>query len=338
MNKSRSAGALFLAALLSIFLVPAQPARAASAGDLELVAGCYYTNPEHTMRYESNGRWTPFTDVTVNWPGPSLTTKGAAVARVGFSSHTVALDANGNMWHAVRPSGGLWTPFNAVEPFAGSHAPFQQIAATSVGADLWVVASTTHGAYLTIRTGATGLWSPFDWFYSVVPEQQIIDLGVTWVYNSDVYPFITRSDGGLRTGALRGGTLINQWDISGNIRSASADSTRGGMIHLTAVTRSDQVVHQALPRLGQWTGWRDVEATMGFHRPANTTIWEVATGVDSLDRAFVTARAYGPGGDVIWNGMRRADGYWTQFAEPKNFGAGQVCRGNDVISVSSTAH
>jgi len=308
-----------IAVLLVMLLLPAAPAYAASVGDVELIMNC--VTPKHTMRYTSNGVWTPYGNPDPTRQLGSSQPRDVGIAVVGGDSHSVVVTSGGQLYHAIRFPDGAWSLFLPVDGRLVS-----RVAVTDVNGDLWVVASNEYGAWITIRSGATGWWTGLRQFWTPAPGETITNLSVAWVVGLDVFPFITTNRGRLVTGALRGTTLVNSWVMRSDVSTAAVDSTNAGSLHLAAILTNGQVVHQALPRLGQWTGWTDLDVATGYTLPGNRDDIAIASdGYGAVSVAVTVRTVIGP--DIYWmpwHAMRFTSGYWSSFNDLRPH-AGNSC-------------
>ena len=152
---------------------------------------------------------------------------------------------------------------------------------------------------------------------------------MTWVPGLDVYPFIVTDKGRLITGALRGGTLVNQWTMRTDVASVGAASTLNGAIHLAALQRGSLTIwHEELPRLGQWTGWRDISLFGAGTVPA-VAVGDIAVATDSYGRVHLAATGWMDDqapllNDGVWHSMRETNGRWSTLTSLYHY-AGLAC-------------
>ncbi|MCX5194275.1 CHAP domain-containing protein [Streptomyces sp. NBC_00249] len=256
-------------------------------------------NPDRT--------WTGFgnvENVAGEVPGGVRT---SAEAGIDGTTHVLAVNNEGKLYHTVRLADGNWAGFGDVHGEAGPLANITQVAAVSSGTELQVVVVADGKVYHTVRR-ANGTWAPFGAVGNpggapvtkVAMSQTGSDTQIVALSGGSLFHTVRHADGTW----IDWGNASTETGVSG-IGDIAVAGTGGDMQLVVTTEGGAKRYHGARFASGQWV-LNDLSSVV----PAGITVTDVAAAAvnNELQAAFVTTD-----GRVLHT-IRAVNGTWTPAA------------------------
>ncbi|WP_327075530.1 S1 family peptidase (plasmid) [Kitasatospora purpeofusca] len=233
----------------------------------------------------ADGTWTPLQDVQVAGIGG---VKAVAAAGIDSNTHVVVLGGDGHLHHTIRRPDGSWDGFGDLNTAVTDLGGITQIAVSSIGADLHVVALADGRLFHSVR-GADGNWAgfgpvfsatgPLDGVTAVAAAGSGPDLQLAVIANGGVYHTARYANGDWGTW----GSVDEAAGAVGPVTSL-AMSGQGSDMNLVVVTSTGALQHTVRHQDASWQPFSQLTSVFG-----QTTATSVSSApVDSDTQIAVT--------------------------------------------------
>ncbi|MCB5178294.1 CHAP domain-containing protein [Streptomyces antimicrobicus] len=227
----------------------------------------------------------------------------------------VAVEAGGNVFHAVRNADRTWTDFGNVENVAGEvPSGVRSIAEAGVNGDTHVLAVSNDGRlYHTIRF-ADREWAGFGDVHTEAGELTGVTQVTAVSIGSDLHVAVVAGGTAYHTIRHADGT----WDKFGTLGQPGgspvtkvAVGRTGDELQVVALSDTGVLRHAIRHADRTWTAWGDASAAAGAGAAGISRIDDVAVaGTGNGDLQFVVTAN---GGTQQFHGARYGSGTWTGF-------------------------
>ena len=228
--------------------------------------------------------------------------------------------AGGQVWHTLRQANGSWTPFGDVESNTGDIGTLTAVDLQHVGTDthIAVVKSETGRVWHSIRSGATGAWTPFGEIPGAITSHTITRVGMG-ALGGDLHVLPISNQGILFHGIRYADGSWSQFgNASGQVGGFVAAHAAGlaSDLHVCGVTSNGKVWHSIRSTAtGNWLPFGDVKGAAGDVGSFNDV--DCVAINNELHLAGSTAPTAAAPSGGIWHTVRLASGAWTSFGNVK---------------------
>ena len=227
----------------------------------------------------------------------------------------VGVTSDGNIWHTIRHTDGIWLGFGDVKGQAGNKGAFTAVAAASVAGELQLIGVTSDGnIWHTIRH-ADGSWSGFGDVKGQAGNRGAFTAVAAAGIAGELQLIGVTSDGNIwHTIRHADGIWLGFGDVKGQAGNkgaftAVAAASVAGELQLIGVTNDGNVWHTIRHADGSWVGFGDVKGQAG-NKGTFTAVTAVGIAVE-LQLIGVTNDGN------VWHTIRHADGSWVGFGDVK---------------------
>ncbi|MDY0816237.1 trypsin-like serine protease [Kitasatospora purpeofusca] len=211
----------------------------------------------------ADGTWTPFQDIQVAGIGG---VKAVAATGIDSNTHVVVLGGDGHLHHTVRHLDGNWDYFGDLNTGVTDLGGITQLAVSSIGADLHVVALADGQLFHSVR-GADANWTPFSPVFSATGPLNNITAVAAASSGPDLQLAVI-ANGVYHTARYENGN----WSAWGSVDEAAgaigpvtslAMSRQGSDMNLVVVTNTGALYHTVRHQDASWQPFSQLTSIFG---------------------------------------------------------------------------